>query len=100
MDREIKDVKHIEDFQTGQDSIIRVKIVSFNAKEYLDIRKYYLTDSGKWLPTKKGIWLPIQDEDGNTAKYVLETILESLSSKKINLVDEAIEEETEENADY
>lgn len=100
MDREIKDVKHLEDFQTGQDSIVRAKIVSSNNKEYLDIRKYYLNDSGKWLPTKKGIWLPILDEDGNTARYILSSILELLGDKKHNLVDEAIEEETEENEDY
>jgi hypothetical protein len=40
----------------GKDKII-VALKEFKGKEYIDIRTYFESDKGDWIPTKKGITL-------------------------------------------
>ena len=35
----------------------------FKEREYIDIREYFVTEGGQWLPTKKGISMPIERLD-------------------------------------
>ncbi len=43
--------------EKGPTSQIHVKSGEYNNKTSLHIREHYLTDDGKWLPTKKGFTL-------------------------------------------
>lgn len=64
-----------EEFQVGEDSLI--KVILYKNKEgikYIDIRKYYLSNEGKWLPTQKGIMISISDVD-NPALDILSCAL-------------------------
>lgn len=79
MATEIKELKKLSEFRVSESANIITKIIQDGkGNKHLDIRKYYLSDAGKWLPTKKGIWLPLEDEDDNTAKNILSTVLEDL----------------------
>ena len=40
-------------------AIIRVQKTEFKGKEYIDVRKFYQGENEEWLPTKKGISIPI-----------------------------------------
>ena len=38
---------------------VRLTVNTFRGKEYLHLRKYYLSFDEEWLPTKDGIALPL-----------------------------------------
>ena len=42
---------------------IKTSIQKFGGKLYLDIRHYYKSKDGEWLPTKKGITIPVELTD-------------------------------------
>ena len=48
----------VAELERGPDQKIVVRKTVFRGREYLDIRNFFLTDSGEWLPTKKGIAIP------------------------------------------
>lgn len=52
---------------------IRVSVIEFSGKRYLDVRKYFADDAGEMKPTKKGIAL-------NRAQF--EEVLSMLAEKK------------------
>lgn len=48
----------IAELERGPDQKIVIRRTSFRGREYLDIRNYFLSQSGEWLPTKKGVAVP------------------------------------------
>ena len=48
----------VAELERGPDQKIVVRKTVFRGREYLDIRNFFLADSGEWLPTKKGIAIP------------------------------------------
>ena len=69
------------EFRNGESILIKSKIYDVEGKKALDIRKYYLTNEGNWLPTKKGIFMPLEDVD-NGAIEILEGTLEFVKEFK------------------
>jgi len=39
---------------------IHVRLSRFRDKDYLDIRNFYEGEDGAWLPTKKGVAVPVE----------------------------------------
>lgn len=37
---------------------IRLSIRSYNGHPFIDIRQYFQSDEGGWLPTKRGVTIP------------------------------------------
>lgn len=62
-----KDIQH-------KKGIIRVEKKEYKGYEFIDVRKYYESEDGKWLPTKKGIAL-----SPDIAEEVAQAILDSLT---------------------
>ncbi len=50
----------IAEFERGPGQKIVVRHTRFRGKEYLDIRQFFEGDGGDWLPTKKGVAVPIE----------------------------------------
>ena len=48
----------VAELERRPDQKIVVRKTVFRGREYLDIRNFFLADSGEWLPTKKGIAIP------------------------------------------
>jgi len=48
----------VAELERGPDQKIVIRRTSFRGRQYLDIRNYFLSDSGEWLPTKKGVAVP------------------------------------------
>ncbi|HIE48201.1 TPA: hypothetical protein EYP84_04865 [Candidatus Bipolaricaulota bacterium] len=48
----------VAELERGPDQKIVIRRTVFRGREYLDIRNFFLADSGEWLPTKKGIAIP------------------------------------------
>jgi hypothetical protein len=46
----------MEDFIVQIGNNVIIKVIEYQGKKYIDIRKYYQKE-GEWLPTKKGIAL-------------------------------------------
>ena len=44
----------------GLGSRVHVRLSRFRDKDYLDIRNFYEGDDGEWLPTRKGIAVPVE----------------------------------------
>lgn len=62
----MKDIQH-------KKGIIRVEKKEFKGYEFVDVRKYYESGEGKWLPTKKGIALS-PEIAGEVAQAILDTL--------------------------
>lgn len=58
MDEDIFTAVLSEDLDKGEQ--YRIQIKHFRDKEWLHIRKYYLSFEGDWLPTKDGVSLPME----------------------------------------
>jgi hypothetical protein len=59
--------------------LIRVQKNEYKGKYYIDIRKFYEDkDSGEWLPTKKGISIPI-----DLAQKIIEAITKETTSPSL-----------------
>lgn len=55
-------IKELKPIQKDQNSQIRLALKRYKESTYIDIRTYFLEqEKGKWLPTKKGITIPIDD---------------------------------------
>jgi len=48
----------VAELERGPDQKIVIRKTVFRGREYLDIRNFFLSDSGEWLPTKRGIAIP------------------------------------------
>jgi pyruvate formate-lyase activating enzyme-like uncharacterized protein len=48
----------VAELERGPEQKIVVRRTNFRGREYLDIRNFFLSSSGEWLPTKKGIAIP------------------------------------------
>jgi len=58
-------IKELPPIEKSQSEQIRLAIKEYKGKQYVDIRTYFITEeTGKWLPTKKGITIPIHDTFG------------------------------------
>jgi hypothetical protein len=44
----------------GLGSRVHVRLSRFRDKDYLDIRNFYEGEAGEWLPTRKGIAVPVE----------------------------------------
>jgi hypothetical protein len=44
----------------GLGSRVHVRLSRFRDRDYLDIRNFYEGDNGEWLPTRKGIAVPVE----------------------------------------
>ena len=62
----MKDIPH-------KKCIVRVEKKEYKGYEFIDVRKYYQTEQGEWLPTKKGVALPL-----DKANAIAEAIREEL----------------------
>lgn len=51
-----------KDFDLTASKMVVVSKVQNGTGEVIDIRNYYEDDNRQWLPTKKGVSLPIKDE--------------------------------------
>ena len=63
--------------QLPDDSIF-VSISDFKGRKYVDIRKYFVSDNNKWIPTKKGIAL---------GKEQFERLLKALNDNKDEIIE-------------
>lgn len=59
------------DIEKEGTEIIRINVNEFKGRKYLDIRNFYKGADGEYLPTKKGISIPLELKD-----KVLEAIKE------------------------
>lgn len=59
-----------------EDKQIRLVVNEFRDVEYLHLREYYLDFDGNWLPSSKGVSMPL---DLNNSKELLAGLLEILS---------------------
>ena len=48
----------VAELERGPEQKIVIRRTTFRGHDYLDIRNFFLTASGEWLPTKKGIAIP------------------------------------------
>ena len=48
----------VAELERGPDQKIVIRRTFFRGREYLDIRNFFLNESGEWLPTKRGIAIP------------------------------------------
>jgi len=39
---------------------IHVRVSHFKDRDYIDVRNFYESDDGQWLPTRKGIAVPVE----------------------------------------
>ena len=51
-----------KDFDYSASKLVVLSKVDNGSGEVIDIRNYYEDDNMQWLPTKKGVSLPIKDE--------------------------------------
>jgi len=61
----------------------RLTVSSFNGKEYLHIRKYYLDFSDEFLPTKEGISFPLTAQLATNLFKASAALLASAETKEI-----------------
>lgn len=46
--------KTILELEKGED-LLRVVLKEFRGRQYIDARMFYMSETGEWLPTKKGL---------------------------------------------
>jgi len=51
------------DLPRNEKEITRISLKNYNCQDRLDLRVYYRSESGKFLPTKRGVSIPIRDFD-------------------------------------
>jgi hypothetical protein len=63
--------ERVEQQETGDEVLVRVidkglggrihvRVSRFKDRDYIDVRNFYETDDGQWLPTRKGIAVPVE----------------------------------------
>jgi hypothetical protein len=50
----------VSKFQRNPTEEVRTTLKEFKGRHYIDIRIYFLSDSGQWKPTRKGISLSVE----------------------------------------
>ncbi len=65
----MKDIQH-------KKGVIRIEKKEYKGHTFIDIRKYYQDSDGEWLPTKKGVTLPLIK-----AQEIVNAILEELNNE-------------------
>ncbi|MEW5825465.1 MAG: transcriptional coactivator p15/PC4 family protein [Candidatus Bipolaricaulota bacterium] len=50
----------IASIDKGPAGRIHVRVSTFRDRDYIDIRNFYEGEGGEWLPTRKGIAVPIE----------------------------------------
>jgi hypothetical protein len=58
--QETNDEVLISVIDKGLGSRVHVRLSRFREKDYLDIRNFYEGEDGEWLPTRKGIAIPVE----------------------------------------
>jgi hypothetical protein len=53
--------KTLAEMERNSTEKIRATLGEFRGKDRIDIRIYFEDDDGRWLPTKKGINLAVED---------------------------------------
>lgn len=59
----VEEEKTLVEFERGEGQKVVVRRTRFRGKYYLDFRQFFLSEDGKWLPTKKGVSLPWERRD-------------------------------------
>jgi len=62
---------------------IRLTINEFNDVEYLHLREYYLSFEEEWLPTNKGISIPLEIDTSRKLFISMSEILSLAESKQV-----------------
>lgn len=62
---------------------IRLTINEFNDVEYLHLREYYLSFEEEWLPTNKGISIPLEIDTSRKLFISISEILSLAESKQV-----------------
>jgi|GEM_PF-866879 hypothetical protein len=52
---DIQGVDTMKEVQKNTQEKIRIEKREYKGKEFIDVRTYYLDDSGEWKPTQKGV---------------------------------------------
>ena len=63
--------EQVEQQETGDEVLVRVidkglggrihvRVSRFKDRDYIDVRNFYESDDGQWLPTRKGIAVPVE----------------------------------------
>ncbi len=63
--------ERVEQPETGDEVLVRVidkglggrihiRVSHFKDRDYIDVRNFYEADDGQWLPTRKGIAVPVE----------------------------------------
>ncbi|HLD98189.1 MAG TPA: PC4/YdbC family ssDNA-binding protein [Candidatus Nanoarchaeia archaeon] len=60
-----------KEIEMSDSTKIKLTIMELSNKFYLDIRLYTLSETGTWLPTKKGVWISL-----NTVDFKVEEVFE------------------------
>ena len=63
---ESQTIKELPPIQKDDNSQIRLAVKEYKGSQYVDIRTYFLAEHNAWLPTKKGITIPVN----NTFDYL------------------------------
>ena len=63
----------MKEVQKNTQEKIRVEKRKYKGREFVDVRTYYLDDSGEWKPSPKGITFKVE---------LLEDIIEALESER------------------
>jgi hypothetical protein len=48
-------MENVIDIEKRDTEIIRISLKEYKGHDYVDIRQYYKSDDGEFLPTKKGV---------------------------------------------
>lgn len=46
--------KTVLELEKGED-LVRVHLKEFKGRQYIDARIFYMSETGEWMPTKKGL---------------------------------------------
>lgn len=71
-ENKIKVYKKIEFFLSETKQVCLSIVSSTDGKKYLDIRQFYRAESGEFLPTQKGIWIPLEDSEASAKRILFE----------------------------
>ena len=64
----------IAEIEKSKSETIRVRLVEFHSRQFLDVRAFYTKDDGLLAPTKKGVAIPL-----DTAADVIEGLRAGLA---------------------
>lgn len=62
---------------------VRLAINEFREREYLHLREYYLTFEEEWMPSNKGISIPLEVESSKELFIALSEILSLAENEQV-----------------